>query len=405
MLPSVRIATRQLSHRALSISSVGRATPSPPTSSVPRIRYPSLLFQSSFSIANNVMYRPAKEAGEREPALARPSSSVVLLSPSNEVLLLHRVKSSTSFASAHVFPGGNVDAFHDGEVPEQGNPERHQDSMVYRMCAIRETFEETGILLAKKDGKLLDLPESERDEARKLIHGNKVKFSDWLKSVGGEPDTDANDLGVAGLLPFTRWITPLPTPKRFTTQMYLYMLPLSRVGVPSQMLIPTADNGVEHTAADFGPVDKFLDQAAAKSIILFPPQVFLLHMLKPYVGTSKMGSLEEEAGRFMMQRRKLTKFLKKTPTADTDKGKRHATASISWADKVISPHHILIRESDNRIVLGLEKPGRELQGTDRGGDWERVALVKFGKGGPSEVEIRLREDVLAEEKKEKESKL
>lgn len=177
--------------------------------------------------------------------------------------------------------------------------------------------------------------------------------------------------------------------------------------MPSHLHVPTPDNGVEHTAADFGPVDKFLDQAAAKSIILFPPQVFLLHMLKPYIGSSQMGSLEEEAGRFMMQRRKLSKFLKKTPTADSDKGKQHATASIPWADKVISPHHILIRESDNRIVLGLEKPGRELQGTDRAGDWERVVLVKFGKGGPSEVEVRSRQDVLAEEKKdkEKESKL
>lgn len=140
--------------------------------------------------------RAAKEAGDKEPALARPSSSVVLLSPSNEVLLLHRVKSSTSFASAHVFPGGNVDAFHDGEVPEQGDPKRHEDSLVYRLCAIRETFEETGILLAKKNGKLLDLPESERNEARKLIHGNKVKFNDWLQSVGGEPDTGESPLSL-----------------------------------------------------------------------------------------------------------------------------------------------------------------------------------------------------------------
>lgn len=57
------------------------------------------------------------------------------------------------------------------------------------MCAIRETFEETGILLAKKDGKLIDVPEKVREETRKLVHGNKIKFGDWVKSLGAEPDT------------------------------------------------------------------------------------------------------------------------------------------------------------------------------------------------------------------------
>ncbi len=118
-----------------------------------------------------------------------PSSSVVLLSPSNEVLLLHRVKTSSSFASAHVFPGGNVDPYHDGDVAPEGNPDRHKDGPAYRLCAIRETFEESGILLAKKDGKLLELPEKEREEARKQIHARKIKFGDWLDSLGATPDT------------------------------------------------------------------------------------------------------------------------------------------------------------------------------------------------------------------------
>lgn len=176
------------------------------------------------------------------------------------------------------------------------------------------------------------------------------------------------------------------------------MLPLSRVGVPSQMLVPTPDNGVEHTAAEFGLVDKFLDAMTAKKMILFPPQVYIMSMLKPFIGSAKPGSLEEEAARFLKQRRQLNKFIKKVPTAETEKGKAHATGGVSWADKVMSPYHLLIRECDGRVVLGLDKPGGELEGTDRSGDWERVALVKFAKGGPSEVEIRLREDVLAEEK-------
>lgn len=112
----------------------------------------------------------------------------MLLSPTNEVLLLHRVKTSTSFASAHVFPGGNLDAFHDGEIPAPGAEDRHVDGPAYRLGAIRECFEETGILLANKDGRLVDLPQQERDEARKKIHGSQIKFADYLKSIGAEPD-------------------------------------------------------------------------------------------------------------------------------------------------------------------------------------------------------------------------
>lgn len=187
-------------------------------------------------------------------------------------------------------------------------------------------------------------------------------------------------------------------PKRFTTQMYLYLLPIARGPVPAEMLIPTADGGVEHTAAQFAPAQTFLKQAAANSIILFPPQVYLLKLLTDFL-TGGTASLEEGPLHFTAQRKKLMKFLKKTPTAVTPKGLEQPTANIAWADKVISPNHLLIREEDNRVVLGLDKPGPELKGTDRGGDWERVALVKFGKGGPADVEIRFREEVLAEERK------
>lgn len=112
----------------------------------------------------------------------------MLLSPTNEVLLLRRVNTSTSFASAYVFPGGNLDAFHDGDIPAPDSQDRHRDGPAYRLGAIRECFEETGILLAKKDGRLVDFTQEERDEARKKIHGSKIKFADWLKSIGAEAD-------------------------------------------------------------------------------------------------------------------------------------------------------------------------------------------------------------------------
>ncbi|KAH7156464.1 hypothetical protein EDB81DRAFT_880781 [Dactylonectria macrodidyma] len=329
-------------------------------------------------------------ANKRPLSEPRPSSSVLLLSPQNQVLLLHRVQTSSSFASAHVFPGGNLDPFHDGVIPAAGSTDRHQDGLAYRLGAIRETFEETGILLAKKDGELVNLSIEERDAARKKIHGNETSFLDWCASLGAEPDT-------VGLVPFTRWITPTINPKRFTTQMYLYMLPLTRNQMPSEMLIPTPDNGIEHTAALFAPARTFLSQASANSIILFPPQAYLLHLVATIFAST---SAPPEDGHLHLasQREKLLAFISSVPTAGSDKGKQHKTALIPWSDKVMSPHTLFLRKSDNRVVLALDKPGPELKDSDRGGDWARVVLVNFGKGGPTNVEVRGREEVLQEEK-------
>lgn len=76
-------------------------------------------------------------------------------------------------------------------MPAEDSPERHRDGLLYRLAAIRETFEETGILLAfpigKRDG-LLSLPQDVLDAGRKLVHGNKVRFADWLAQVGAESD-------------------------------------------------------------------------------------------------------------------------------------------------------------------------------------------------------------------------
>jgi 8-oxo-dGTP pyrophosphatase MutT (NUDIX family) len=57
------------------------------------------------------------------------------------------------------------------------------------MAAVRETFEESGILLARtKDGRLLEVDEEERVKVRKLVHGDKIKFEDWLEEKSAKAD-------------------------------------------------------------------------------------------------------------------------------------------------------------------------------------------------------------------------
>lgn len=60
---------------------------------------------------------------------------------------------------------------------------RHEDAPWYRNAALRELFEESGILLAKDKSsqKMLAVREEEREKGRREIHQKRTTFSDWLK--------------------------------------------------------------------------------------------------------------------------------------------------------------------------------------------------------------------------------
>ncbi|KZP29089.1 hypothetical protein FIBSPDRAFT_947095 [Athelia psychrophila] len=341
-------------------------------------------------------YMSSASAPKKMPMAPRPSASILLISPTNEILLLHRVRTSSAFPSAHVFPGGNLSASQDGAIPAPDAPDCHVDGPAYRIGAIRECFEESGILLARtKEGRFLDVPEAERERARKEIHAERLRFVDWVEGLGGVVDSNS-------LVPFTRWITPTNVPKRFSTQMYIYWLDLpssASSSTPSPALdlpttseaiipIPTSDGGLEHTAALFAPLETWLRQASANEIILFPPQFYLMHLLAPFLAPSPSSSRKLSTNELQAQRTAAMAFV----VGDGD------GRGVTWADKVMSPVGLFMRKGDGRSVLALDKPGPELADSGRTGDWDRVVLAKFGKGGPTDVEVRTRKDVLEEER-------
>ncbi|KAJ5735504.1 uncharacterized protein N7483_000629 [Penicillium malachiteum] len=333
------------------------------------------------------MPRAKNSSSEKEVAIPRPSSSVILVSPQNEILLLHRVHTSTSFASAHVFPGGNL-ASQDGACPPPEDPTRHDDGPHYRNAAIRELFEESGILLAKdaSTGKMLVVDEATREQGRGLIHQNEITFDKWLKQQHStaEPDIDA-------LIPFTRWVTPTNVSKRYTTQMYLYFMPLPNgadkrlledlptEGEREEIQVPTSDGGIEVTEAQFLPASEWLRRAQSGEIILFPPQFLLLHLVS--------GFLDQE------------------PRSDApvkELGKRRAalvdfvhSGSPPWTHKCISPKVLKMTE-DGRSVLALDNAGPELKGSERRGESDRVVVLKFKKGSSREVTVAWKKDILRE---------
>jgi 8-oxo-dGTP pyrophosphatase MutT (NUDIX family) len=344
------------------------------------------------------------------------SFSVLLISPTNQILLLHRIKKASSFASAHVFPGGALSKTHDGDIPDVDHPSRHQDGPAYRMAAVRETFEECGILLAKSkkaDKLFTEISDEEREQGRRDVHSGKAKFTELLEKWGAVPDTES-------LIPFTRWVTPPNVPKRFSTQMYIYFLPLSSVsparhtapkdtppssGLEEEHEIvipnPTHDGGIEHTAARFLPPNKWIDLARQNRIILFPPQFFLTLLLAPYLSptvtspSSPIPSLSE----LQAERENLLTFLSKPRMYD-------GQPEVSFAEACISPIALgkgsygdssqdggLDKET---AVLALDRPGKEVEelGQGRRGIKEWVVTTKFKKEGPRDVDVRRREDVL-----------
>ncbi|KAL4954744.1 hypothetical protein BDW69DRAFT_162557 [Aspergillus filifer] len=381
--PAARLIHYQLEQRCAGLLSSTYFRPTTlPRLSIIATSLPSRI-NSSTSQSQSSSSRNMAPKQKKQPADPRPSSSVVLISPKNEVLLLHRVRTSTSFASAHVFPGGNL-SLQDGRCPPAGDAKRHEDATWYRNAAIRELFEESGILLARdvSSGGMLTVKGEDREKGRRKIHQKKTTFLEWLaeQDTAAVPDID-------NLIPFTRWVTPINVPKRYTTQMYLYFLPLPlesdkpllneipTEGEREEIQIPTSDGGVEIAEAQFLSASEWLEKASKGEIILFPPQFVLLQLAAQFLDKEPRTDSPEELQR---RRTQLTEFAH--------------SGSPPWTEKCISPKIGKYAE-DGRVVMLLDHPGPELKDTNRKGESERVVLLRFEKGSARELSLAWRKDL------------
>lgn len=180
------------------------------------------------------------------------SASVVLLDPARGngepfgVFLLRRSQASSFMPARFVFPGGRVEA-EDG--PDPGALE------TLRRCALRELWEEAGVLLARgADGRLpasAALPDLPRDGA----------------DLGAE--LAARDLtwDTAALRPWARWITPAARSKRFDTYFFLAAMPQGQEA--------SADHQETSQGLWLGPEQALAENLAGR-VELAPPQVRLL---------------------------------------------------------------------------------------------------------------------------------
>ncbi|KAK0463665.1 uncharacterized protein EV420DRAFT_1618637 [Desarmillaria tabescens] len=181
------------------------------------------------------------------PVVPRPSASLVIINKRNEVLLVHRNPKASAFGGVHVFPGGNYDQKQDTSLP---------------MTAIRETFEESGLLVGVTGSSLPTGPVLEA--ARHKIHSQKLLFQTFL---------DENQLS-----------TQTGTHRRFHARFYVAFLDsaaFSSSGFSSgykEEQIPKPGEWKSFRHVSCIPDDALAEFNDGK-VIFMPPQFYILYTL------------------------------------------------------------------------------------------------------------------------------
>ena len=170
-----------------------------------------------------------------ETVAARPASTILLLRDNSaqeiEVFMMVRHHEIEFSSGALVFPGGSVDAA-DREIiarPElySGGEGLDEAALSFRIAGVRETFEESGILLARPRGskELVDASQAAEIEAshRAALAERKFTFLDVLVETGMV-------LALDELVPYAHWVTPEGMSKRFDTWFFLAAAPPEQLG-------------------------------------------------------------------------------------------------------------------------------------------------------------------------------
>jgi 8-oxo-dGTP pyrophosphatase MutT (NUDIX family) len=227
-------------------------------------------------------------------AAIRPAATVILLRdrPAGpEVFMVRRHEAAAFMAGADVFPGGRVD-----EADRETAGDRWCDGLVraaaqlgdlppaeavaFHVAAVRETFEESGVLLARdREGLCVKLSGGDR-------HG---RFARYRRDVHAGTRSlrevvEAEDLRIAldALVPFAHWVTPPIDVRRFDTRFFVALVP------PGQT--PVHDAG-ETTASSWVTPADAIARCRRGEIVLPPPTWTTLRELEGFTtATEAMSS-------------------------------------------------------------------------------------------------------------------
>lgn len=194
-----------------------------------------------------------------------------------EVLMLRRSLDSDFVGGAWVFPGGAVDpGDHLVELePHCAGPTDR--SLAFRVAAVRECFEEAGLLLAYAgDGTLLRFDDPEVDRRfvahRRDVDAGRTALVDVCRAEG-------ISLAVDAMAFVARWVTPVGLSRRYDTRFFVAAAPEGQV--------PLHDDRetIEHVW--IGPREA-LDRAASGSFELVLPTVRSLETIEGFVDVGSL---------------------------------------------------------------------------------------------------------------------
>ena len=178
------------------------------------------------------------------PAIAiRDAATVMLVRDGDdgrlEVFMLRRNLNSDFVGGAYVFPGGAVDPADrhadleplcegrsDADASTALGLDPPSGGLAYWVAAVRESFEEAGVLLAyDADGRIVDFREpavAERfDRHRAAVDGGERRLVEICADEGLR-------LAVDGMHYFAHWITPLGPPRRYDTRFFVAAAPVGQ---------------------------------------------------------------------------------------------------------------------------------------------------------------------------------
>jgi 8-oxo-dGTP pyrophosphatase MutT (NUDIX family) len=209
------------------------------------------------------------------PAVPRRAATVVLMrdAPDGFEVYTQRRASTMAFApNMYAFPGGSVDPRDADQGVGWVGPEPAEwaarlgvsepDARAVVCAAVREVFEECGVLLAGPDESTVvgDVTGDSWEAARRALLAREVALVELLNSLGLVVRSDL-------LAPWARWVTPEFEPRRFDTFFFVAVLPAAQA---------TRDVGGEadHTV--------WVRPADAESLPMLPPTWHTLHTLAGY---------------------------------------------------------------------------------------------------------------------------
>jgi 8-oxo-dGTP pyrophosphatase MutT (NUDIX family) len=220
--------------------------------------------------------------GTVDPALVpvKPAATVMLVrdapdgAPGVEVFMLRRTANAAFGAGMFVFPGGRVDGvdgaadiarFCRGLDDEAASRQLGIDSggLAYWVAAIRECFEEAGVLLAApRSGGPLML----RNEDRHEIHDSSLSLVELCRR-----DDLVLDLSTTYYV--DHWITPIGEQRRFDTRFFVTQLPADQE--------PLHDDKETVESLWIRPGEALRMQAAGE-LMMMPPTMANLRFLEPH---------------------------------------------------------------------------------------------------------------------------